>query len=89
MQVELSHFCILVQQSYCQIKVIKSEIKYIKSLKMQQEDQVCILKDVYDQQQAYCQEIMIYQQAFKALIEVLNNSKEEINMSSEVKNPAI
>ena len=31
---------------------------------------------------------MACQQAFKVLIEILDNSKEKINMSSEVKNPA-
>lgn len=87
-QVKRSRLRILVQQSCCQIKAMESKIKYIESLKTQQEDQVCILKGVHDQQRAHCWEIMARQQAFKALIEVLDDSEEETNMSSEVKNPA-
>lgn len=88
MQVKLSRFYILIQQSYRRIKAMEFKIKYIESLEVQQEDQICIFKSVYDQQWTQCWEVIARQQILKALIEIPNNSEEKTNMSLEIKNPA-
>lgn len=67
---------------------MKSKIKYIQSLETQQENQVYILKGIYDQQRTHYWEIIVCQEVFKAFIEVPNNNEGEKNVYLGFKKPA-
>lgn len=52
-------------------------MRYIKTLEKAQEDQIHIVKDIRDQEQAKCQAVIKQQEALKAPLTLLNESEDK------------
>lgn len=59
------------------VKALESEMRYIETLEAAQEDQVCIIKGLQEQQQAKRWAVMARHEALKPPIVVLHESDNE------------